>query len=726
MIFLIEGLLPESYFANNLRGLSVDMAVFRDLMKVHLPVLSAHLDHLQYSETEGIACYEPPLVNVFTLQWFLTLFSNCLPKSLVLRIWDLVFLEGNEILLRTALGIWDHMTDKILTVQSADEFYSTMGDMMRELMEFGVTDGNELVSNVINIASFPFPRLYELRERYSYKIKPFGSNGNNNNSPKSSTSSTSSLKHPFAFVRRGLSFLSSSDEDESQSDEVDYFEDQIMATHWNLGSPLQRDKSPVKSPSKEVIPVSKSSSLLPSILTSSNNSNSVSDVSLLKKQYARLRERQKQAHVILTEGLKYGYQSAFSRNKESPSVTTVADRIPINHLLMGKPALTAKRQPKRTSSHHNQHHGHHHRNSVDSRTGSGRKLSRSKQTIDDDDSDDDHHDERRRRDSSSKQMRVSKSESESVRRQDSVKSTSSTASQVRVKRRFGPGVRRASSILEQATVPEEALARRRSSQQETLSWAEIRRRRKASAPVIRTLQLSTEVDEEFLASQAKASPQTRNANGEKITPRGPQLSTIESVEDEGLSRQESLDIPSPSVHRVPSRESSTDDEQAVPTDDEDHEVERSVNEKYNLEPEVNEDIQPSNQTKVISRSSSSSSTTSVTELCDDDDKNFSCPEVEEVKDMETSVIPQMIDVDMEQDVQPEEHDEKFTDISEEFDILETSRKSIISYEDDDKELEERIAQNVKKEMSELSIEDALERLRQKISSLSSEFDDEGR
>jgi len=212
-----------------------------------------------------------------------------------------------------------------------------------------------------------------------------------------------------------------------------------------------------------------------------------------------------------------------------------------------------------------------------------------------------------------------------------------------------------------------------------------------------------------------------------MIPRGPQLSTIESVEDERLSGQESLDIPSSSpVHRVPSRESSTDDEQAVPTDDEDHEVERSVNEKYNLKPEVDKDIQPSShQTKVISRSSSSSSTTSVTELCDDDDKNFSCPEVEEVKDIETSVIPQIIDVDMEQDVQPEEHDEKFTDTTEEFGILETSRKSIIFYEDD-KELEERIAQNVKKEMSELSIEDALERLRQKISSLSSEFDDEGR
>lgn len=47
MIYLIEGVLPESYFANNLRGLSVDMAVFRDLLRIKLPLLSKRFDQLQ-------------------------------------------------------------------------------------------------------------------------------------------------------------------------------------------------------------------------------------------------------------------------------------------------------------------------------------------------------------------------------------------------------------------------------------------------------------------------------------------------------------------------------------------------------------------------------------------------------------------------------------------------------------------------------------------------------
>jgi len=52
------------------------------------------------------ASYEPPLTNVFTMQWFLTLFATCLPKTTALRVWDAILLEGSEILLRTSVAIW--------------------------------------------------------------------------------------------------------------------------------------------------------------------------------------------------------------------------------------------------------------------------------------------------------------------------------------------------------------------------------------------------------------------------------------------------------------------------------------------------------------------------------------------------------------------------------------------------------------------------------------------
>jgi len=46
------------------------------------------------------------LTNVFTMQWFLTLFATCLPSETVLRVWDSIMLDGNEFLLRVALSVW--------------------------------------------------------------------------------------------------------------------------------------------------------------------------------------------------------------------------------------------------------------------------------------------------------------------------------------------------------------------------------------------------------------------------------------------------------------------------------------------------------------------------------------------------------------------------------------------------------------------------------------------
>ena len=245
MIYLIEGLLPESYFANNLRGLSVDMAVFRDLLKIRLPTLSKHLDQLQYSSSDsGVACFEPPLINVFTLQWFLTLFCNCLPKELVLRIWDLIFLEGNEILLRTALSIWDILTSRILEVKSADEFYTTMGLLTQEMMQFETAETNELIKNVLIMAPFPFPRLNELREKYKYNIRP----------PVKSTSSGSSYYSNF---KKGITSIFNSSEDEDEESEALIFDepiDPITANWLGLTTGVNIPGSPmIHSPSKELV-----------------------------------------------------------------------------------------------------------------------------------------------------------------------------------------------------------------------------------------------------------------------------------------------------------------------------------------------------------------------------------------------------------------------------------------------------------------------------------------
>ncbi|KAM9771523.1 TBC1 domain family member 30 isoform 1-T2 [Syngnathus typhle] len=174
MIYLIDKVLPESYFANNLRALSVDMAVFRDLLRVKLPRLSQHLHRLQKAANkEAGGSYEPPLTNVFTMQWFLTMFATCLPAPTVLKIWDSVFFEGSEVLFRVALAIWERLGERILYCQTADEFYSTMGRLTEEMLDRNLVDPPDLIQEVYGMAPFPFPHLAELREKYTYNITPF-------------------------------------------------------------------------------------------------------------------------------------------------------------------------------------------------------------------------------------------------------------------------------------------------------------------------------------------------------------------------------------------------------------------------------------------------------------------------------------------------------------------------------------------------------------------------
>lgn len=109
LIYLIDNILPN-FFANNLRALAIDMAVFREWLQVYNGKLHQHLQNLQASSHDASGTiYEPPLLNVFTIQWFLTLFATCLPRRATLRVWDALMVEGSEILFRTGLVLWSKL-----------------------------------------------------------------------------------------------------------------------------------------------------------------------------------------------------------------------------------------------------------------------------------------------------------------------------------------------------------------------------------------------------------------------------------------------------------------------------------------------------------------------------------------------------------------------------------------------------------------------------------------
>ncbi|KAI1888461.1 hypothetical protein AGOR_G00185390 [Albula goreensis] len=335
MIYLIDKVLPDSYFANNLRALSVDMAVFRDLLRMKLPELSQHLHNLQKAANrEGGGSYEPPLTNVFTMQWFLTMFATCLPHHTVLKIWDSVFFEGSEVLLRVALAIWAKLGERIEYCQTADEFYSTMGCLTQEMLEHDLIDSNELMQTVYSVAVFPFPQLAELREKYTYNITPF---------PAHVKPSSGQGGHG-----------RDSDEEVDMDDE-----DSLVSALGCLGPiggllapELQRYQKHLKAEqrSEQTLRCSNIAELSPGAVGAGRAEHQAAinsmmlermstDIAALKKQYSRIKRRQQQQASLV-----------YIHTDKCPATSLLASQLHpspvVNHLLLGKKLKAVQRGPR--------------------------------------------------------------------------------------------------------------------------------------------------------------------------------------------------------------------------------------------------------------------------------------------------------------------------------------------------------------------------------------------
>ncbi|XP_044136424.1 TBC1 domain family member 30 isoform X4 [Bufo gargarizans] len=338
MIYLIDKVLPDSYFVNNLRALSVDMAVFRDLVRMKLPDLSHHLDVLQRTANrESGGGYEPPLTNVFTMQWFLTLFATCLPNHTVLKIWDSVFFEGSEIILRVALAIWAKLGEQIECCQNADEFYSTMGRLTQEMLEDNLIDSNELMQTVYSMATFPFPQLAELREKYTYNITPF----------------------PAPVKSASFSGLPSKMQDSDEENDID--DDDINANSVGCLGPfsgfltpeLQKYQRQIRDQKEDQsLKFGNIAELSPGAIDSCRGEyhavfNSMmmermtTDINALKQQYSRIKKRQlQQVHQVYIRADKGPVSSILpSQVNHSPV---------INHLLLGKKLKQVNKAAKNT------------------------------------------------------------------------------------------------------------------------------------------------------------------------------------------------------------------------------------------------------------------------------------------------------------------------------------------------------------------------------------------
>lgn len=92
MVQIVEKYLPIDYFSV-MSGVMVDQEIFTFLIKLKLPKMYRHMRRLEVDPSH------------FSVQWFVCIFAYNLSRDVVIRLWDIFFVEGCCFLFKVAMAI---------------------------------------------------------------------------------------------------------------------------------------------------------------------------------------------------------------------------------------------------------------------------------------------------------------------------------------------------------------------------------------------------------------------------------------------------------------------------------------------------------------------------------------------------------------------------------------------------------------------------------------------
>jgi len=153
---VVDDMLPRDYYCNNLRGVRVDVEVFRALFQQRLPKLAKHFSDLDVAP------------GIFATQWFLCLFINILPLESAFRFLDCFFYEGSKMLFRVALALFNANQAVILQTDSP----ATLLDVCQGLPQ-AATDPQQLINyayDEITMKNFSNSAIEDLRKQLYDKV----------------------------------------------------------------------------------------------------------------------------------------------------------------------------------------------------------------------------------------------------------------------------------------------------------------------------------------------------------------------------------------------------------------------------------------------------------------------------------------------------------------------------------------------------------------------------
>ena len=142
--------LPADNYAHSMVGTRTDQLVFKSLVETELPALSRRL------EASGVQ------IQLVTVHWFLCAFVCTLPTESALRIWDWFFLDGQEVLFTTAIGILKLAESRLLQATCHFELHSIVRELGTDLH-----DEDALMAFLLESTKFTASGSMQNREQLS-------------------------------------------------------------------------------------------------------------------------------------------------------------------------------------------------------------------------------------------------------------------------------------------------------------------------------------------------------------------------------------------------------------------------------------------------------------------------------------------------------------------------------------------------------------------------------
>lgn len=157
LVKLLENYDLRSMFAADMAGLHLKMFQFESLLERQLPEIHAHLKSLNIN-------------TIYASQWFMSLFAVTCPLPMLVRIYDLMFLEGvTETLMRTAMAILKRNKYNILNMTEEEDVLQHL--LGRRLWDVYGGDGDLLASDITSASLGGADVLTQLEHEYEAMVE---------------------------------------------------------------------------------------------------------------------------------------------------------------------------------------------------------------------------------------------------------------------------------------------------------------------------------------------------------------------------------------------------------------------------------------------------------------------------------------------------------------------------------------------------------------------------